>query len=348
MMKKFLSHTLFFIFCMAISMQLSAKDVFLFVYFVDNGEAGVYLATSLDGVHFRRANAGKPIFTPPEWPAQNLTRDPSIVYQDGMFRMVWTSHWNGEVFGYAESKDLLQWSSPQMIAPFANVKSQEDKPINIWAPEIHWNPFEKEYFVIFSATTPREMNDGDGSDNSGRNQTQYDNRMFITFTKDGKQFSDRQLFFDQGFSTIDGVLRWDEKSNRWAMIVKNSRNADLKNKPGRNLCLTFVSKNLKKPTFTPVSAPIAGTHSPLYSHPGLNESMAEGQCLLHHKGKWWLYWDEPAGNGMQLAVSDDLTVWKHIKEATFPKHEGDPRRFKAHHGTIIVVPEEAIKKVISY
>lgn len=347
-MKKCCLYVLSLIACFCWTVHLSAKDVFLFVYFVDNGQDGVYLAMSDDGVHFRRANSGRPIMTPPQWPSQNLTRDPSIVYQDGKFRMVWTSHWNGEVFGYSESENLLDWSSSQMIAPLANVKSEEDKPINIWAPEIHWDPFGNEYFVIFSATTPREMNDGDGSDNSGCNQSQYDNRMFITFTKNGSCFSDGKLFFDQGFSTIDGVLRWDKKGNRWVMVVKNSRNADLKDRPGRNLCLTFVSKNLKDPAFTPVSAPVAGTHSSIYSHPGLNESMAEGQCLLYHQNKWWLYWDEPAGSGMQLAVSDDLLHWKHIENASFPKHEGDPRRFKAHHGTIIVVPEEAVKEVTDY
>ena len=49
--------------------------------------------------------------------------------------------------------------------------------------------------------------------------------------------------------------------------------------------------------------------------------MAEGQCLLYHQNKWWLYWDEPAESGMQLAVSDDLLHWKHIENASFPQEK---------------------------
>ncbi|MDP4227405.1 MAG: glycosyl hydrolase, partial [Bacteroidota bacterium] len=113
------------------------KDVFLFTYFMDNGVAGVYLAISYDGMHFNTVKGGKPIMTPPAWKGQNLTRDPSIIYRDGLFRMVWTSHWTGKVFGYAESKDLLHWSEPLQVSPFSTVTDPLDLPDNIWAPEIH-------------------------------------------------------------------------------------------------------------------------------------------------------------------------------------------------------------------
>ena len=117
--------------------------VLLYTCFRENGQAGVYLAMSEDGVHFSELNGGKPIFTPPEWPGQNLTRDPSILYRDGLFRMVWTSNWKGRVFGYAESSDLQHWSVPRMVQPFAGKLPEEDQPENIWAPEIHWDPTEE-------------------------------------------------------------------------------------------------------------------------------------------------------------------------------------------------------------
>jgi sucrose-6-phosphate hydrolase SacC (GH32 family) len=322
-----------------ISTFAKSKDVFLFTYFRDNGVAGVYLATSNDGYHFETANAGKPIMTPPKWKNQDLTRDPSIIYHKGLFRMVWTSHWTGKVFGYAESKDLLNWSEPIMVTPFSSVTDPLDLPDNVWAPEIHWDKFKKNYFIIYSSTTVRERSDRDSSDNSGRNASQYDNRMFITRTKDGKNFSQGKLFFDQGFSTIDGVMRLDEKNKRWAFVLKVSRNPDVAVHPGRNLCLSFTRLDLDNPQFTPVSAPIAGTYSPMFSNPDPYKSMAEGQCLLHYNNKWWLYWDEPAGNGMQMATSDDLKTWNFVKEKSFPE--------KAQHGTIIVVPQKVLKHLFS-
>jgi sucrose-6-phosphate hydrolase SacC (GH32 family) len=314
--------------------RAATDDVLLFTYFRDNGQAGVFLAHSTDGVTFTPLNADRPIFTPPKWPGQDLTRDASILYHDGLFRMVWTSHWTGRVFGYAESRDLVTWSEPRQIRPFPESLPVADQPGNIWAPELHWDPFKRDIFVLFSSTTPRERTDGDGSDNQGNNTSPYDNRVYLTRTTDGATFTPARLFFDQGFSGIDAVMRVDPKGDRWVMVMKCSRNPDLKTMPGRNLRLTFTGPDLEHPNFTPISAPIAGTHSPIFSHPDAIKSMAEGQSLLRYRDQWWLYWDEPAGHGMQLATSPDLVTWTHVKKFTFPA--------KAKHGTAFLAPRAAI------
>lgn len=314
--------------------QERPDDVLLFTYFRDNGQAGVFLAQSADGMTFTPLNEGRPIFTPPPWSGQNLTRDPSILYHDGVFRMVWTSHWTGRVFGYAESRDLVSWSEPRQIRPFPASLPAADQPSNIWAPELHWDPFKRDFFVLFASTTPRERNDGDNSDNKGNNTSPYDNRIYFTRTADGRQFSDAILFFDQGFSCIDAVMRVDTTGERWVMVVKCSRDPNVNPMPGRNLRLTFTGPDLDHPEFTPASAPIAGTHSPMFSHPDAVKSMAEGQSLIRYRDQWWLYWDEPAGNGMQLATSPDLVEWTHQKKFTFPAG--------AKHGTAFIAPRAAI------
>lgn len=312
----------------------NANDALLFTYFRDNGQAGVCLCTSEDGVKFTPLNDDKPIFTPPAWPGQNLTRDASILYRDGFFRMVWTSHWKGRIFGYAESRDLVNWSEPRQVRPFPDSLSKEDQPGNIWAPEIHWDPLKQDCYILFASTTSRERTDGDGSDNKGNNTSPYDNRIYITRTKDGRQFSDAKLFFDQGFSTIDAVMRVDEENQRWVMVVKNSRDPDLKERPGRNLWLTFTGLDLDHPQFSPAIGPIAGTHSKIFSNPDLKKSMAEGQSLIRWRDRWWLYWDEPAGNGIQLATSPDLENWTHVKGAALPRG--------AKHGTAFLAPRSAV------
>ncbi len=95
-----------------------AEDVLLFTYFRDNGQHGVNLAMTANGIDFIALNDDKPIFKPPAWTGQNLTRDASIVYRDGLFRMVWTSQWKGNIFGYAESPDLVHWSEPNKFVRF--------------------------------------------------------------------------------------------------------------------------------------------------------------------------------------------------------------------------------------
>jgi beta-galactosidase len=119
---------------LAAGLSAPAESVLLYTCFRDNGQAGVFLAASDDGLRSTPLNEGRPIFMPPAWPGQNLTRDPSILYRDGLFRMVWTTGWKGRVFGYAESPDLKQWSEPRRVQPFPESLDEADQPENIWAP----------------------------------------------------------------------------------------------------------------------------------------------------------------------------------------------------------------------
>lgn len=318
----------------AVAAPVEPAEVLLFAFFRDNGKDGVHLCTSDDGVTFTPLNDDRPIFAPPGWAGQNLTRDPSILYRDGLFRMVWTSEWRGRVFGYAESRDLVHWSEPRQVRPFPESLPTADQPDNIWAPKLHWDPLRRDYFVLFSATTPRERTNGNGSDNKGNNTSRYDNRIFLTRTADGRTFSDARLFFDQGFSCIDAVMQPDPASERWVMVVKCSRDWNLKVRPGRSLWLTWTGADLDHPEFTPVKGPIAGNHSPMFTNPDPPRSMAEGPSLLRRGELWWLYWDEPAGAGIQLATSPDLEHWTHIKAAKLP-----PR---AQHGTAFCAPRATV------
>jgi len=122
--------------------SLGGEDaVFLLSYFKGNGETGVFLAASEDGLVFKDLNEGRPVFMPPQWQGQNLTRDPSIVYHDGLFHMVWTSSWVGSCFGAATSSDLKRWSEPIRVEPFRNWPA-DAQPANTWAPEVHWDPVQ--------------------------------------------------------------------------------------------------------------------------------------------------------------------------------------------------------------
>ena len=316
------------------TMQKNRDEVLLFTYFRDNGVDGVHLALTTNGLDFVALNGDKAIFTPSQWPGQNLTRDASILYRDGKFRMVWTSAWKGRLFGYAESDDLVKWSEPRQVTPFPEDLPVDDQPDNIWAPEIHWDPLQRDYFILFASTTPRERNDDDDSNNNGQRGSQYDNRVFITRTKDFHTFTDAKLFFDRGFACIDAVMRRDEAHQRWAVVIKCSRDENLKTMPGRNLWLTFTGLHLDKLSFTPLEGPIAGNHSLMFSDPEPRKAMAEGPSLLHYQGRWMLAWDEPAGGGMQLANSPDMKAWTHLKAATFPHH--------AQHGTLFLAPRKAV------
>ena len=115
------------------SLRAGGNDsVFLLPFFQGNGEAGVYLAYSSDGLAFALLNQGKVVLPAPApaWPGENLTQDPSIVYHDKMFHMVWTTSWSSRSVGYARSRDLLHWESVRKVVVW-----QEGVAVrNTWAP----------------------------------------------------------------------------------------------------------------------------------------------------------------------------------------------------------------------
>ena len=98
-----------------------SDEILLLSFFRDNGQAGIFVAASEDGLHFTALNHDQPVMKPGPWEGQQLTRDPSMVFHDGTFHAVWTTSWKGSCFGYAESKDLVHWSEPVKVEPFRAV-----------------------------------------------------------------------------------------------------------------------------------------------------------------------------------------------------------------------------------
>ena len=90
-----------------LSMISKNDPAYLFSYFTGNGEDGLHLMYSLDGLIWRTMNNGKSLLTPTAG-VSKLIRDPSIVQDaNGVFHMVWTSGWTEGCIGYASSKDLI-------------------------------------------------------------------------------------------------------------------------------------------------------------------------------------------------------------------------------------------------
>jgi len=357
------------------SVSFASNDIFLLSYFKGNGETGVYLAASEDGLTFKDLNEGRPIFVPPEWPGQNLTRDPSIVYRDGLFHMVWTSSWTGECFGAATSPDLKQWSKPVQVQPFTNWPDN-DRPINTWAPEVHWDPVQKNYAIIWSSATAGV--EGDGGHNSGglekdpARKVKPDlrhHRTFISRTADFQSFSDAKVFFSPGVSEIDAMMAFDDRGtadpadDRWVLVCKDEqipelggKNIRLTTAPGDltnpfppkfrspdawrgrpALANTRVEDKAKRASPQPWSPPVAGPGSSVQAN-----QWVEGPTLLKVGGEWRLYFDQfrLRTNRFGLATSKDLVHWTdRTGELKVPP--------QAMHGTIFRAPRSAVSFVVT-
>jgi hypothetical protein len=69
-----------------------ARVSYLFAYFVGNGEDGLHLASSDDGLTWNALRGGASFLTPTV--GSKLMRDPCVVLgPDGVFHMVWTTGW---------------------------------------------------------------------------------------------------------------------------------------------------------------------------------------------------------------------------------------------------------------
>ena len=284
-------------------------DILIFSFFRGNGQAGVYLAASEDGLKFTPLNKDQPVMKPAPWEGQNLTRDPSIVFHDGTFHAVWTTSWRGKCFGYAESKDLVNWSEPVRVEPFPS----NQIPSNSWAPEICWDPVEANFMIVWSSVMNKERG----------------GQLFVTRTADGKTFSPAKLYLDQKFGCIDGMTALDEtaEGKRWVMIYKNEENME---KGGKCLLVATAPVGFSKP-WVLESKPIVGPGSSLRP-----EAMAEGPSLLNTKEGWNLYWDSPLRPaGYHMASSTDLRNWNdRTAELQLPPH---PR-----HGTVFRAPRSVV------
>lgn len=298
----------------------------LFTYFEGNGETGVFLKTSENGLDFHETNNGEPIFTPPtSWPNdQQLTRDPSVVYQNGTFHMVWTTNWEGRVFGYARLPNLKTWSGTTLVRPFPADLPAEKQSNNVWAPEVHHDPVHGDFFVVFSSTLPaRHGADDDGADAHGNNH-----RMYVVRTDDFESFTDAEQFYNPGFSSIDGQLAFDSTAgeSRWIMAFKYERMPEHGGKTIR-----LVTRDPHTGEFSNYGVPIVGPGS------DRNEHWAEGPTLLQTEdGGWHLYWDAHREGYYGLARSQNLETWT---DATDSLDTGvdDPR-----HGTFFQAPLHAV------
>ena len=296
------------------SLVLKAQDeVFLFSYFVDNGQDGLHLAYSNDGMKWTALNDGKSYLAPTVG-KDKLMRDPFILQgKDGLFHMVWTTGWWDRQIGYASSPDLIHWSE-QMGIP---VMDREPTARNSWAPEMVYDPANKNYIIFWATTIPGRHSDVASSEQ----EKGLNHRMYSTKTADFKSFSPIELFYNPDFSTIDATIL--PKNNKFYLFLKNEN----PNPPEKNIRIT-VSDQASGPYPLKVSAPITGKY------------WAEGPTALEVGEEVYVYFDKYMNHQYGAVRSKNMTDWEDVSDqVSFP--EG------VRHGTAFKVSKaifDALKK----
>ncbi|HSD08070.1 prolyl oligopeptidase family serine peptidase [Flavobacterium sp.] len=287
---------------------IAEKPTYLFTYFKGNGEDGLHLAYSSDGLDWKALKNDKSFLTP-EVGKDKLMRDPCVIKGgDGLFHMVWTVSWTDRGIGYASSKDMIHWSKQEFIP----VMGHEENARNTWAPEITYDEKSKEYMIYWASTI-----DGKFLETKSTEEKGYNHRIYYTTTKDFKKFSKTKLLYEPGFNVIDASIV--KQGDDYVMYLKDETKVPVQ----KNLKIA-TSKKLTGP-YTQASAPITGNY------------WAEGPTAIQIDGKWTVYFDKYTLKKYG-AVQQTETGWEDISDkVSFP--EG------TRHGTVIKVNPEIIENL---
>ena len=212
------------LFCLAVACggEQAERELYMFTSFHEPADEGLRFLYSEDGLKWDSIPG---VWLKPEVGTQKIMRDPSMVQTpDGVFHLVWTSSWKGDHgFGYANSRDLINWSEQRHIP----VMAYDTTTVNVWAPEIFYDDVKEQLMVVWASCIPYKFEKG--IEDEFNNHRQY----YVT-TKNFETISETKLFYDPGFSAIDAVVL-KRAPEDYVMVVKDNT------RPNRNLKIAFAS-----------------------------------------------------------------------------------------------------------
>lgn len=286
-------------------------EVFMISYFKNNGEDGLHLAYSYDGLKWKALNGDRSILTP-ELSKDKLMRDPCIIMgPDGKFHMVWTISWEEKGIGYANSSDLINWSEQKFIPVMEHEKTTK----NSWAPELFYDEEQKQYLIFWASTVSDKF-----SETSNQAEDSWNHRIYYTTTFDFEVFTETKIFVEPGFNVIDATI--SQIGSEYFMIIKDET---LLPEAKKSLHILF-SNDLYNWDVT-ISEPIS-------------KNWVEGPTISKIEDDWVVYFDQYKKQRFGAIKSKNLKNWEDISnEVVFP--EG------IRHGTVFKVSKDVLTRLNS-
>ncbi len=259
----------------------------IFAYFKEPGNQGIYFALSRDGYTFTPLNDGQP-WLKPDTPGEVMrdifiTRDPA----SHGFRAVWTWAWKGSTLGTASSSDLMSWSRQ------SNVPIMQAFPAvrNVWAPETYWDEKANDWLLIWSSAV-------DGVTEG--------NRIWASHTADFATFSQPAIFYDPGFVVIDATMFHRQLGGRSdiVFVVKDQSTDPLR----------YQERWTSGPTLEGPWAPLSGP---------INESWSEGPSVIQVGDRSIVYYDHYRAPRARYegVETTDWVHWTSVNDKThFPEY----------------------------
>jgi hypothetical protein len=298
--------------CSTCAQQISTSapdshGAWLFIYFKEPANQGIYFALSRDGLHYTPLNDGQPWVTPTQ--SGELMRDVFLTRgPTGDFHMVWTWGWRGNSLGYASSLELLHWSEQKEIPIMQDFPATN----NVWAPETYWDATKSQWLLIWSSSM-KDSSEG--------------NRIWFSLTPDFNTFSKPAIFFDPGYVTIDATIfhaaAQNGKRGQYRLIFKQQTYDPL----------TFQERVATGPTLEGPWSKISGP---------INESWSEGPSCIQLGNRYIVFYDHyrpPRARFEAVATTD----WKHWTDIT--AETSLPPLSK--HGSFLHITDEEAERLLA-
>jgi len=287
------------------------NEVFLFSYFKNNGEDGLHLAYSTDGLKWEALNDDKSFLTP-VLSKDKLMRDPCIIKgPDERFHMVWTVSWEEKGIGYANSSDLINWSEQKFIPVMEHEKAAK----NSWAPELFYDSEKEQYLFFWTSTVSDKF-----LETENQAEDNWNHRIYYTTTKDFKEFTDTKIFVEPGFNVIDATISQD--GSTYFMIIKDE---------------TLLPEAKKSLHVLTSQDPYDWSGS---ISDAISWSWVEGPTVTKIGDDWIVYFDQYKEQRFGAIKSKNLKNWEDISnELVFP--EG------IRHGTVFKVSKDVLSRLNS-
>ncbi|RDY33310.1 alpha-L-arabinofuranosidase [Lachnotalea glycerini] len=227
----------------------------------------LYLAVSKDGLNWTPLNQNNYVLKPTE--GTGYLRDPFFLRkQDGTFVIVATDNWNSEYIHIWDSANLTDFTNERLVR-------MNTSGMHAWAPETFYDASKGQYAVIWSGNTDR-------------------NRIYVNYTKDFVNFTSPKVYFDPGFSVIDGHMEVNVNGYNY-LYYKSEKDFKLYGTKSTSL----ESGSFNSNTYTSGYGPnISGSH---IEAPIIMKSLTSNT--------WWLWGDSynPVNAVFYAWQTNDLT-----------------------------------------
>lgn len=295
------------------------ETAYVFSSFQGNGDSGLHLSYSYDGLTWTALNNGASYMTPAV--GGGIMRDPCIIQgPDGIYHMVWTTGWWENNIAVAHSADLITWSEQTMLPVMAHVPNV----LNSWAPEIFYDEETGEYLIFWSSAVPGAFPETeDRGDIRSTLGIGINHRIYVTKTRDFETYTPTALFYDGGYVSIDASILRD--GERYIMFIKDETKRP---EPEKNIRIAIATS--PQGPWGPSSTP--------FSPEGV---WVEGPTAVRIGEYFYVYYDaymEP--QHMMAARSRDLIHWEDITaQISFPAG--------TRHGSVIEVDRAVVEALIA-